>query len=290
MKILFISQGMHHKNLNTIGFYKNIHFEFIQLVSEIDNYDLSTFDCVYSPCEPIDVSKYPGICFIFGPHFSVFPNEKILNIKSNKTAFIILSNWVKQIWKSYEICDNLNLIDIPFAVDTEKFCEIKPIQHRNLVFIYYKSRHPEELQFIENLLKHNNILYRIFSYQQRYNESEYLEYLQNSKFGIWVDAHESQGFALEEALSCNVPLLVWNIKSMNQEYGQHYSDIPATTIPYWDERCGEYFYDMTDFQEKSRKFFNNLDTYFPREYVLENLSSSVCEKRFIDMVLQLKNN
>jgi hypothetical protein len=46
---------------------------------------------------------------------------------------------------------------------------------------------------------------------------------------------------------------------------------------------------MTDFQEKSRKFFNNLDTYCPREYVLENLSSSVCEKKFINMILDFKN-
>jgi len=289
MKILFVNTWKHSKNLNALLSYNNISLETINKISDIDNYDLSKFDCVYSPTDPIDVSKYPGIYFIFGPHFSVFPDEKLLHIKSDKSIYIFPSEWCLYYWKQYCICENLNMAGTPFAVDTEKFCEIKPIQHRNLVFIYYKSRHPEELQFIENILQHNNISYRIFSYQQRYNEEEYLEYLQNSKFGIWVDAHESQGFALEEALSSNVPLLVWNIKSMNQEYGQHYPDIPATTIPYWDDRCGEYFYDMTDFQEKSRKFFNNLDTYCPREYVLENLSSSVCEKKFINMILDFKN-
>jgi glycosyltransferase involved in cell wall biosynthesis len=200
------------------------------------------------------------------------------------------SKWCIDFWKKNNLCKDLNMFACPFGIDTERFCEIKPIEQRNLVFIYYKSRNPQELEFIENLLKHNNIQYRIFSYRHGYDENEYLQYLQNSKYGIWLDAHESQGFALEEALSCNVPLLVWNIKSMNQEFGQHYPDIPATTIPYWDERCGEYFYDMSDFEIQCRNFFNNLESYKPRKFILENLSSSVCEKRFMDMVLELKNN
>jgi hypothetical protein len=131
---------------------------------------------------------------------------------------------------------------------------------------------------------HNNIDYKIFNYQRRYSEQEYLEYLQHAKFGIWVDGHESQGFALEEALSCNVPLLVWSVRSMNQEYGQNHPDIPATTIPYWDERCGEFFYDMSDFKEKCDTFFSNLEKYRPREFVLENLSIPVCEKKFTQLL------
>ena len=142
---------------------------------------------------------------------------------------------------------------------------------------------------MEKILTSNGINYKVFNYNIGYNEKEYLEYLQNSKFGIWIGRHESQGFALEEALSCNVPLLVWNIKSINQEYGQNYPDIPATSIPYWDDQCGEYFYDMSDFEEKCCLFFSKLETYKPREYVLENLSMSVCEKQLMDLVNINKN-
>ena len=78
MKILFIQSTIHHKNLNFILKCKNIQFTIINSVNEINNYDLSTFDAVYSPCQPIDVSKYPATKFIFGPHFSIFPEEDIL--------------------------------------------------------------------------------------------------------------------------------------------------------------------------------------------------------------------
>jgi len=282
MKILFINTWMHPKNMHSLMNYNNIEFTIVHKASDIDNFDLSTFDFVYSPSSPIDVSKYPSVYFLFGPHFSVFPDDKVIEVQSKKSLYIMPGQWCVDDWKKNPLCANLNMISCPFGVDTTIFNETKPIQNRERVFIYYKSRHPEELAFMEKLLTANGILYKVFNYNTRYDENEYLDYLRESKLGIWIGRHESQGFALEEALSCNVPLLVWNVKSMNQEYGQRYPDIPATAIPYWDDRCGEYFYNMNDIQEKLQKFFNNIETYRPREFVLEKLSMNVCEKIFIN--------
>lgn len=284
MRVLFITSGLHHKNLHSINNYKNIDFHKINSINEISNYDLSNYDCVFSPCFPIDISLYQTTYFIFGPQFSVFPDSRINFIKSSKTSYIILSKWVKNIWQSFPVCNNLNLVDIPFGVDTNIFCELVPISNRNKVFIYYKRRNPAELFLIESFLRNQNIEYKIFDYVQKYDEPEYLNYLQQAKFGIWLDAHESQGFALEEALSCNVPLLVWNVQSMNQEYGSQYNDIPATTIPYWDSRCGEYFYKDVDFISTFQLFLSKLDSYQPRQYVLENLSMEFCEQQFINIL------
>jgi glycosyltransferase involved in cell wall biosynthesis len=135
-----------------------------------------------------------------------------------------------------------------------------------------------------NFLEKFNINVRVFNCNARYKEEDYINYLHNSRFGIWLDAHESQGFALEEALSCNVPLFVWNVTSLNQEYGCKYPDIPATSIPYWDNRCGESFTSISEIQEKFQKFMDNLSSYKPREYVLENLSINVCENKLINII------
>jgi len=284
MKILFLNIWMHKKNMNALLNYKNIQLEIINNIKDIDNFDLTTFDCIYSPSTPIDISKYPNTRFIFGPHFSVFPDNKLLLIQSPNVSYIVLSEWNKKIWKSYEFCKILDIVDIHFGVETNKFIELIPIKERNKIFIYYKDRNPKELELIEQKLKFNNIEYKIFHYKQGYHENGYLKYLQESKFGIWLGRHESQGFALEEALSCNVPLLVWDVSSMNQEFGQNYSDYSATCIPYWDNRCGEYFYNINDFEEKFNIFLGKLESYKPREYILENLSMDVCEKKFMNMI------
>lgn len=288
MKILFITSWTHRKNLNFILKCKQIDFHIVNHVSEIYNLNLNEYDAVYSPCEPIDVSKYPNVKFLFGPHFSIFPEEQHMSlIKGSNTVYNLLCDWVIKIWDRFPVCDNLKLVKLPFGVETDRFKDIKPLLERQNVFIYYKSRKPEELQFVENFLQSKKINYRIFSYRNKYDENEYLDYLQNSRYGIWLGAHESQGFALQEALSSNVPLLVWNIKSMNQEYGQYYSDIPATTIPYWNEKCGDFFYDAQELEEKFNTFINNLDNYRPRDFILENLSVQACEKRLIEFIENL---
>ena len=289
MKILYINGWIHPKNSNAIRRYINIEFTFCN-VNELQNFTLSQFDCVYSPSTAIQVSLYPNTIFIFGPHFDIF-NFPVHQINGNRTAYIMLCEWVKNLnSNSVFLNNNIRLYDIPFGVDTDTFNEITPIRERTKVFVYHKRRQPNELHFLEDFLKTNNIEYVFFDYVKKYKEEDYLKCLHDSVFGIWLDAHESQGFALEEALSCNVPLFVWNVKSMNQEHGSNYQNIHATTIPYWDERCGEVFYTADELFDKFQLFISKLDTYKPREYVLENLSIEVCEEKFIQMVNNMKEN
>ena len=288
MKILFIIACCHHKNLNFIKNCKNIDFYFINSSNDIHNLDLAQFDCVFSPSEPINVSKYPDTKFIFGPRFSVFPIKQHMEmIKGDKTIYIQPSLWAMTVWKNDSICNDIKLQSFCFGVDTQKFIDIKPIHERNNVIIYFKHRNPRELQLIELFLQSKSIQYKVFSYDHKYNEYDYISYLQNTKFMICVDAHESQGFAIEEALSCNVPLLVWNVSSMNQEYGVNYNDIPATTIPYWNESCGEFFYTYEELNEKFNTFISKLNSYNPRKFVLDNLSIDVCEQKLIDLVINI---
>ncbi len=286
MKVLFIKSGIHSKNLNFILNCKKIEITFVNHVNEIDTLNIADYDVVYSPCEPIDVSKYPNTKFIFGPHFSVFPHKNHMDIiRNNKNVvYIQPSEWAAQVWINNPLCNNINIKSFAFGVETEKFCEKIHIENRNKVFIYFKRRKPQELIAILNMLKNKNIEFKIFDYVSRYSEEDYITYLQNSKYGIWLDAHESQGFALEEALSCNVPLLVWSVTSMNQEEGMNYKDLPATTIPYWDERCGEYFYNTSELEETFNKFLSKIETYKPREYILEKLSFDVCEENLVNMI------
>ena len=277
MKILIIGD-FHHKNkegLERLLKYLNYDYKIVNYINDINNYDI-----IYSPCYPIDTSKYPDKKFIFGPHFSVFPDNRLMYINNvhNNSIYIQPSDWAKDVWVNMGVENIIPVKPFAFPVNTEKFNDLG--KERSKVFIYHKRRNPEELNYIETYLNNKNIEYKIFDYVKRYNEQEYLEYLQESKYGIIVDAHESQGFALQEALSCNVPLLIWNTKYMSQEYGGNFNEIPCTTIPYWDERCGEYFYEKNEFIETYDIFIDKLDTYKPREYVLDNLSVEVCAENF----------
>ena len=277
MNILLININFHRKNYNAFIKYG---FNITEIYhTNLNEFDLSTYDIVYSPHLPIDVSMYPNVKFIFGPHFTIFPDKIHMNTIKD-SYYIQPSEWSARVWKDYNY--PIQLYSIPFGVDTDYFNEIK--KEKSMIFIYYKRRNPTELEYLKKFLNFKYITYRIFSYTDSYPEEEYLEYLQNSKYGIVLDAHESQGFAIEEAMSCNVPLLVWNTKSMNQEYGSTYNDIYATSIPYWDNRCGEVFYNKEELETTFDFFISKLSTYTPRQYILENLSIDKCKEKFINLI------
>jgi len=90
-------------------------------------------------------------------------------------------------------------------------------------------------------------------------------------------------------MAANVPLLVWDVVSMNQEVGQSYPNIQATCVPYWDARCGEKIDHVNDFCKMIEIFISKLALYEPRQYILENVSMEACElkmKNFLRKFLQ----
>jgi hypothetical protein len=279
--VLIIDSPIHHKNKMGIERVLTM-LEWKYKYGTV--YDIPEFDLIFSPCSPIDSSKYPNKKFIYGPHFSVFPTGQITRINNvhNNSIYIQPSEWATDTWKNMGAEQFIPVKTQFFPVDTDRFSDTN--KQRIKVFIYFKLRNPAELYFVEEYLKNSNIEYKIFDYVKKYNEEEYLKYLQESKYGIILGRHESQGFAIEEALSCNVPLLVWNTRYMSQEYGYNYKDIDCTTIPYWDDRCGEFFYDKEEFGNIFDKFIYKLETYRPRQYVLEHLSVANCGKHFIQLL------
>ena len=134
---------------------------------------------------------------------------------------------------------------------------------------------------------------KIFSYGS-YKEEDYISSLQNTKYMIILGRHESQGFAIEEELSFNVPLLVWSSTLRKQEYPykKEYMNVKSkvTTIPYWDERCGEFFHNFEELESTFDTFISKLETYKPRDYILENLSVEKCSERFLQLIEKAKEN
>lgn len=279
---LYIGPGTWMHSKNKIGLDLFISNNFFNLVDNIDDAQIILYMSPYPTnsdrVNDIDIlsSKYKNKMIILGPHFSVFPTPYICNLISpyNNIFFNTLSDWVANFWKK-DIKGNINIIKLPYPVDVKLFNPDNNIEKSNNAFIYLKFRNISEIVNIHNFLLNNNYNVKIFNYEQKYNEEEYISYLKKCSFGVWVGINESQGFALEEALSLNIPLIVYNVKNMGKEKGYEHNELycntKSTTIPYWDERCGEVFYNEEDFEKTYINFLIKYENYRPREYILENL-------------------
>jgi len=144
---------------------------------------------------------------------------------------------------------------------------VKEIKYDCLV--YFKRREDRELQAVIKFLESKGFSYNIVSYNN-YSENDFYRLANESRFCFLVNGTESQGIAVQEIMSMNVPIIAWDIKSW-EDQGEPWS-VPATSIPYWSDLCGEKFYYEDEINLKFEQFYSNLNTYNPAKYIEKELS------------------
>lgn len=206
-------------------------------------------------------------------------------------VFNCLSPWNRHLHERDGHNSRVQYVCIPFPVDTDKFQPAYPKKKR--FFVYFKHVHSQRLRIIMDFLSSRQELagyeYTVFTYGQ-YHEDLYLDYIKQSAFGVWVGSHESQGFALEEALSCDCPLFVYDVNSTKDEcvgdvrypWGHLQGEYPATTASYFDETCGIVVKKNDEFQDGFQRFYNSVlsgSVFRTREFVKAHFSTEeFCQK------------
>tara|TARA_B100000945_G_scaffold312340_1_gene306778 strand:- start:213 stop:1154 length:942 start_codon:yes stop_codon:yes gene_type:complete len=167
-----------------------------------------------------------------------------------------------------------------WAVGIDEYDKKRDIQYDCL--LYTKRRSSEEVQAAKDFLKKKKLTYKTIEYGL-YNEEEFLDLANQAKFCFLVNGTESQGIAVQEIMSLGVPLFVWDLSEW-LDMGET-NRCPATSVPYWDGRCGEKFYTQKSMSRTFTKFNKKLKSgeYDPKSYVKENLSHEVSVKNLLSL-------
>lgn len=204
-------------------------------------------------------------CFI-GPNICTLPIENSTVMAYNSYAKIIVpSDWVKNLYTRWIPEDKI--IAWPVGIDIDTFVDYSKSDKEFDFLVYHKRRSFSELQHITSFLEQQGKTYTVVSYGD-YSEEHFLSTIRKSRRGIVVAGTESQGIAIQEMMSCNLPLLVWDVGEWNDMGPEH--ACPATSIPYWDSTCGEVFYSADELENVYDVFINQ--NYKPRDYITANLN------------------
>jgi len=216
--------------------------------------------------------------WIYG-FYENFELEREMNfwVWSGYTDYITPSKWVYDKYRSFDITKNTNIHIWSVGIDTELF---KPTEDLKTLdcFIYFKNRYDINLNLIINFLNDNNLKFEMISYGS-YNEYQLMDLCKKSKFCILIDNTESQGIAYMEILSMDIPIYVLDCKLWNNRF-------PATSVPYFDKRCGliESTLNGTSFEI----FYNNLNNYKSREYIIENHTLEISANKYVEILKNIK--
>ncbi|WP_206539311.1 glycosyltransferase [Aurantiacibacter luteus] len=186
----------------------------------------------------------------------------------------------------------------PVGIDTDSW--LPDTSERDLDFLVYVKvlwdKEQRAATLVEPLLdklaarglKSSTIVYG------SYREDDYRALLARSRAMIFLCEHETQGIAYQQALSSGVPILAWDRQGawLDPSYYPDKVDFgPVSSVPYFDERCGDRFASIGDFDRKLDIFLAALETgtYDPRSYVLENLTLEICARRYVEIFDEVKS-
>ncbi len=205
--------------------------------------------------------------------------------------------WAANVYKPWygdKVCDTW------FAgIETEKWAPSSSPKNTDILIYnkirWNKEKYQEELvQPIKEILRNRGLSYKEIVYGF-YKEEDYHSLLKECKSMIFLCEHESQGFACCEAMSMNIPVLAWDqgycLDPNRFKWGE--PKIPASSVPFFSEKCGERFSDINDFSHSLPGFWQKVSEgfYEPRTYILDNLTLEKSAERMLDIVrTSLQNN
>ena len=216
---------------------------------------------------------------IIGPQVWLFDTygQFLIEHQDYYKKMIAPSQWVKD-----KFINKFNLPENKLSVwpvGIETFNNERDITYDCL--IYFKRREQKELDAVKQFLDSKNLTYKMVEYG-RYGEDGFKDLVNQAKFCFLINGTESQGIAVQEIMSMGVPIIAWDIKEWLDQ-GEAYR-VPATSIPYWDERCGEVFFNIDELDVTFSKFYATLDEYNPKAFIKDNLSFECSVKTLLDIL------
>ena len=181
----------------------------------------------------------------------------------------------------------------PVGIDTEAW-RPAPAASKRVDFLIYEKFRWDHAHWNSTLLepalerlRAAGLTYEILHYGA-YGPDEYRSALGRARAMLFFCSHESQGLAYQEALSSGVPVLAWDPGECLDPNRFAWGDpfIPATSVPYFDERCGLRFGGASAFAERLAQFLDMQRTgaFAPRDYMLETLTLERCAKLYLHIL------
>jgi len=176
---------------------------------------------------------------------------------------VVPSGWVKTFFIQ-EAQSVSNKIEIWHAGVDAEYWKPWAQQKENKAIIYWKT---EEEAFCEAVMD----IVRQYGFEPVkikygiYTPGEYREELNKSLFAVFISRSESQGIAMAEAWSMNVPVYAWDPGTLDYK-SRTYREV--TSCPYLTDEAGLRWKSIDQLKDIIGKTGNGTLSFQPREYAL----------------------
>jgi hypothetical protein len=115
-----------------------------------------------------------------------------------------------------------------------------------------------------------------------FTQADYRDMLDRSVVAVFLSTFETQGIALAEAWSMNVPTVVWDPQGDAEWLGRRFTS--ASSAPYLTAATGLAFGDIGGLKPALDRALQSLGGFQPRNWVLAHMTDAVCSKRLYELI------
>lgn len=214
--------------------------------------------------------------------------EKYPNVK----RFLVPGEWMRKMFEPYY---GDKVVSWPAGIDTDEWQPANTTIESDFliydkIFWDYEIFEKDLLDPIKHIFEQRGLTFERIQYGH-YTPEMLKDKLKRSKAVLFLCRSESQGFAYQQVLSTNTPVLAWDQGGYWPDphyYPDKVKYKPVNSVPYWDERCGIKFTGIDDFEQSLDSFLANLSNFKPRDYILENLTLEKCAQKYLDIYHQVE--
>ncbi len=175
----------------------------------------------------------------------------------------------------------------PCGVDADLW---KPTDRatKNAAVVYWKSGDERFCEAVEAVVARCGL--EPLRIRSRHGEhgifepSDYRDALNRSVAGVFLSTFETQGIALAEAWSMDVPAIVWDPQGPAEWRGRQFTS--RSSAPFLTPATGVTFKAVEDLEPALRETMSRLRSFEPRAWVLEHMTDAVCARMLYDLIFR----
>jgi hypothetical protein len=211
-----------------------------------------------------------------GPVNALFTDEcdGILRL-AEIDQLIVASNWILDFYRDEapELVSKMRVC--PSGIDPEFWQP--PVRRKATAqaLVYWKNAPEAIFRDVETGVRAYGLAIACVRYGQ-YRPEEYRTLLGTADVAVFLSTFETQGLALAEAWSMNVPTLVWDPRSEAEWKGKRFR--AGSSCPYLTAATGLTFRSSDELAPRLLEVLSSPGRFSPREWVLAHMTDEVCAR------------
>lgn len=174
----------------------------------------------------------------------------------------------------------------PCGIDTDVWKPSTPTVAEPIAVVYWKSGDEGFCERVEHVVRKCGLEpQRVRSRHGEhamFSPDDYRRLLDRARVGIFLSTFETQGLALAEAWSMNVPTVVWNPQGAAEWRGRSFH--ARSSAPYLTPSTGRLWRTLDELEPMLRGTLADRSSFHPRAWMLANMTDAICSAALLDII------